>query len=167
MTKTLKPVTLDTLKKSRSVVAEGPSGMVFRIRPINMERYALSGSLPAPLRGIASEGQQGIDSIFNTDSDELFKEKGAEVRDYLDDLVRQVIVEPNLEGFDLDELHPADYRWAVQIAMNETDKDGRGRLLWGSEPLSRFETFRTFHECPENCDKCEAVIEAFSAQFGA
>lgn len=157
----LKPTTLDRLKKTRTVVAEGPSGNVYRLRPINLERYALSGAIPQPLRKIAREGAEGIDAVFSEENDSTLVAGGSEVRDFLDNLVRQVIVEPDLSNFDLDELPPVDYRWAVSIAMNEEDKDGRGRLLWGQEPLSRWDTWRLHHDCPEDCESCQKVLNTF------
>lgn len=158
-----KITTLDQIKKGRAVVAEAPSGNFYRIRPLNIERYAMTGNIPAALRGIARKGEEGLSAIFAEENDELLVEKGTEVRNWMDDLVRQVIVEPDISELDLDELPPVDYRWAAAIAMGEETKDGRGRMLWGSEPLSRWETFRQHHGCADDCDACNEVIESFRA----
>jgi hypothetical protein len=166
----LRPVTVEQLKKTREVVATGPSGNVFRIRPMNLERHALSGQLPPSLRKLAASGAEGLNEFFAATEGEDQEEKNGrtksqvkEVQDYLDNIVRQVIVEPDLNDVDLDVLHPIDYRWAAAIAMGEEDKDGQGRLLWGLEPLSRWEMFRRHHECAEDCEKCKEVMGEFQA----
>jgi len=154
--KTVRAATLSELQASREIVAVGPSGAAYKIRPLNLERYALSGHLPAELRKIALSGATGVDAALGGDEDALV-EHGEQVRDYMDDLVRQVVVEPDLAGVDLDELHPADYKWLVRIAMGEEDRDGEERRLWGREPLSVWGTFRAEHGCSEDCESCDRL----------
>ena len=149
-----KIATLDDLRASRSIVAVGPSGLTYRIRPLNMERFALAGGLPATLRQLAMGGADAIDKVLTAPEGD---EDTSEVRDYMDGLVRRIIVEPDLEGFDLDELPPVDYKWAARIALGEDDRDGQGRRLWGREPLSVWATFRDEHGCSEDCASCDRL----------
>jgi hypothetical protein len=48
-----------------------------------------------------------------------------EIVEYLDSIVRTLIVEPALEGANLDVLLPVDYKWALQVAMGETTRTAR------------------------------------------
>jgi hypothetical protein len=183
MSSTPKIATLADIKKGRSIVATAPSGHAYRIRPLNMERYALAGGLPPQLRQMAMKGAEGINALLGAD-DEALEAHGSEARDYMDGLVRQVIVEPDLSKFelvenedgskakvyevDLDELPPVDYRWAANIALGEEDRDGEGRRLWGREPLSVWDTFRDHHECPEDCESCHRMVASLAdAQRGS
>ena len=149
--------TLDQLRGARSVAAVAPSGNTYEVRPLNMERYALAGALPASLRELALKGAEGLTEVLGGSQD-MIESRGGEVVDYLDGLVRQVVVAPDLTGFDLDELPPMDYRWLVAVAMGETVHDGEGRRLWGKEPLSAYSTFRDFHECPPDCARCLRMV---------
>lgn len=162
MTPQRKPTTLDALKRSRTLVAPGPSGNVYRIRPLNLERHALAGGLPANLRNIALQGARGIQRLFQGD-DEQVSQEGEAVRGYLDGLVKQVIVEPELSEAELEFLPPVDYRWALSIAMGEEDYDGEGRRLWGREPLNRFQLFAQEHGCDPSCGSCGRVRDRVSA----
>jgi hypothetical protein len=161
MSATKKVTSLTDIKKARQIVATAPSGNVYRIRPMNLERYALAGGLPAQLREIALKGADGINEVLGGDQ-ETIESHGTAVRDYMDGLVRQVIVDPDLADLDLDELPPVDYRWAASIALGEEDRDGEGRRLWGHEPLSAFETFRAEHGCTEDCESCHRVVGAMA-----
>lgn len=160
----------ELLAQRKGIECAGPSGNIYRLRPINLERHVLAGGLPARLRAIALEGAVGIARVFAAD-DSKISEEGLEVRGYLDGLIRQVIVEPNLHGtvrisradamqlgadvlgeipdgaefVDVEKvalLPPVDYRWAVAVAMGEEDRDGDEKPLWGREALARFATFR-------------------------
>lgn len=171
---TLVPTDLATLKGTREITCYGPSGNVYTIRPVNLERHALAGGLPAKLRALATQGAEALDKAIgfaeSEDDDEIVSPEKkatrdaerAEILEYLDTIVRSLIVAPDLSGEDLDVLPPVDYRWALHVAMGETDEDGEGRRLWGREPLSRWATFREFHGCSEDCDHCRGVREFFS-----
>ena len=157
-----KPTTLAQLRRSRELVALSPSGHYFKIRPLNLEQYALSGGLPSQLRALALQGAAGINQLFAGDDGEL-SAKGESLREFLDGIVKKMVVEPNLHNADLEEdLLPVDYRWLVNIALGEEDRDGEGRLLWGREPLSRWATFRDEHDCPEDCEGCQRVRDRLS-----
>lgn len=175
VTPTFQPDSREELERRRhGVIAQGPSGAVYRIRAINLQRHALSGGLPERLRQLAMQGARGLNRILAA-ADEEVNEVGETVRDYMDNLVLATIMEPELTKDDLGTgaldddplLHPADYVWAFQIAMREEDRDGDGRLLWGKEPLDRFQTFREEHVCENDCVACQRVIERFSAALGA
>lgn len=165
---TLEPTPLTTLKANREILATSPSGNIYRIRPINLERHALAGGLPAKLRAIALKGSDALDEAIGwgaeDDEEGEADETKLEILKYLDSIVESIVVEPNLRGEDLDEvLPPVDYRWLLHVAMGETDEDGEGRRLWGREPLARWATFREFHGCSEDCDSCRRVRDFFSA----
>ena len=55
---------LADIRNSRAVTAPGPSGNTYRIRPLNMERYALAGGLPASLRELALKGAEGVAEVL-------------------------------------------------------------------------------------------------------
>jgi hypothetical protein len=126
---------------------------------MNLERYALAGGLPAKLRELALGGSDAINEMFKSE------EPGETefLKDYLDDLVVQMVVEPSLKGVDMDDLPPADYRWLVSVAMGDEDRDGEGRRLWGREPLSTFRVFRDEHGCTTDCAGCKRLVDALSA----
>ena len=158
-----KPATLAELQRSRELVVLAPSGNYIKVRPLNLERHALAGGLPAHLRQLAIEGAEGINKLFGAEDDAVSSE-GEKVRDYLDKLVCDLIVEPELSPEVIDQaLLPADYRWAVAVAMGEEDRDGEGRLMWGREPLSRWSTFREEHGCAPDCEACSRVRAAYAA----
>jgi hypothetical protein len=157
----LQPTTIEALEASRELVAPGPSGHVYRIRPLNMERHALAGGLPQTLRHVALGGVADVEKALNEAAGSDDGSAG-ELREYLDGIVRQVVVEPSLEGVDLDVLPPADYRWLLLIGFGELDVDGEGRRLWGREPLSRFRVFAEAHGCDADCVRCERARAALS-----
>lgn len=160
------------LAAKRLIECVTPSGVEVTIRPINLERHALAGGLPARLKAIAQGGVEAIDQAIQTATD-----GDPETLEYLDGLICQVFVSPEfkrpryakeddgdtkkgdlLQGDKLDEyLLPADYRWALLVAYGEEDRDGEGRLLWGREPLSRWATFRAEHGCAPDCSACRAA----------
>jgi hypothetical protein len=149
-----KITSLAQLQKTREIVALAPSGNVYKLRPMNIERHALAGELPASLRKVAMQGAQAVDEAMMADQ---VDENGPEMRDYLDRLVRQSVVEPDLTDVDIDVLPPVDYRWIVRIALGEEDRDGEERRLWGKEPLSTWATFRGEHGCTEDCESCDRM----------
>lgn len=153
--------TLDQIRQARTVTAPGPSGIPYTIRPLNMERYALAGGLPAQLRELALKGADGVMEVLGG-SQEVLDERGGEIIEYLDGLVRQVVVEPDISEMDLDELPPVDYRWLVAVAMGEMVHDGEGKRLWGREPLSAFTAFRDFHRCDPDCPSCERMVASLA-----
>lgn len=167
---TLKPSSReDLLQASKGVVAVGPSGAVFRIRAINVERHALAGGLPQSLRRLATQGARGVDKLLSANEDKVDK-AGLKTRDYLDKLVLATIMEPKLQQEDLGTgelddsplLHPADYKWALNIAFGNEDEDGEGKLLWGRMPINRLAIWREEHDCPEECAACVQVVTRFT-----
>lgn len=141
----------DLEKLKQGVVAHGPGGGVYRLRQLNFERHALSGSLPAVLVRVAMGGKQAIDAILQEvgeteAADEETVAYRQQIRDYLDEIVIASVIEPKLTRADLpgadladDALVPArDYQWIVSVALREEDYDAQGNRLWGVEPLSRF-----------------------------
>jgi hypothetical protein len=156
MSDTPKIATLADMQRTREVVAEAPSGLVYRIRPLNLERYALTGAMPAQLRAIAMRGANGIDELLAGEAAELL-EHGDEVLAYMDSLVLQVVVEPELTRENIDTLPPVDYKWLSRIALGEEDTDGQGRRLWGRAPLTLWGTFRDEHGCTADCEACDRL----------
>lgn len=175
-------VTADQLRASRVLKARiAPSGNRYDLRPLNLERFAATGGLPARLRSIASRGADAVNELLAEGDDERVSEEGAKAQEWLDRLCAEVIVSPSLYELDangdpkledgqkvidselVDLLPPIDYKWAVAIALGECDEDGDGARLWGREPLSRWAVFRDEHGCDENCAGCAGVVAAFSA----
>jgi hypothetical protein len=159
----------ERLRLKRTIECVTPSGVEVVIRPVNLERHALAGGLPAKLKAIAQGGVEAIDKAI-----EQATSGDPETLEYLDGLVCEVFITPAfkrpryareddgdtkkgdlISGDALDEyLLPADYRWALLVAYGEEDRDGEGRLLWGREPLSRWATFREEHGCAADCEAC-------------
>ena len=137
-----KPTTLANLKRSREIVAPGPSSHVYKIRPLNLERHALAGGLPSSLRSIALAGAEGANRLFAGDDGQL-AEQGEEVRGYLDGLVRQVIVEPQLCEDELEFLPPVDYRWALEGGIASPRSSGSS-VASSSRKRERPENIRLF-----------------------
>lgn len=182
-----KTTTLSQLEEMRELEPVlAPSGNYYRVRPLNLDRHALSGGLPTKLREIGLAGAEGINRLFA--DDDTLQEAGAEAREHFDRLVASVIVRPKLtldepkvmpaalEGGEqktlmpgdpdpdvMELLPPVDYKWALGIAYMEVDRDGEGRLLWGRESLDRWATFREEHRCAEDCARCARVRSRFSA----
>lgn len=177
-------VTLDDLAAKRVLPARlAPSGMRYDLRLLNLERFALTGNLPARLRTLAMQGAEGVNRVLGGDDAKL-TEEGLGVQEWLDRLVAEVIAGPVLfaqnadgtvlvndagekvvDAAKIDLIPPVDYRWACAIALGECDVDGEGARLWGREPLSRWATFRLEHGCDENCESCERVVDTFSASL--
>lgn len=153
----LRAATLAELQKSREIYATSPAGHTYKIRPLNLTKYALAGFMPASLRAAALEGAKGVNAVLGGTEDVL-SEHGPEMSGYLDALVRQVVVEPDVGDADLDLIPPVDYAWLVRIALMEEDRDGEGRLLWGREALSTWATFRHEHGCAEDCPECARLV---------
>jgi hypothetical protein len=158
--------------RKNGVLARGPSGAVYRVKQVSLQRHALSGGLPQKLRAMALKGAKGINQLFAAD-DTTMTEVGQATRDYLDQLVLAVLRsnEPKLTAEDLGSgaidddplVPPNDYKWLLEIAMGEAEYDAEGRRLWGVEPLDRWVLFRHFHECAEDCQGCDGVRGALSA----
>jgi hypothetical protein len=173
----VKAATLAEWQARRELLVTLPSGVRVKIRPINIERQALAGGLPRGLRRLAaqSRGSAGLNAVLDRvlldedgDGDGQLDELIGEQRIYLDNLLRQMVVEPELpDGVDLDQIIlPVDYHYLLRIAQREIDYDAEGRYLWGAEPLSRWDTFRTEHSCAEDCEGCSRVRATFSAALG-
>jgi hypothetical protein len=80
-------------------------------------------------------------------------------------LVVQTVIEPALALEDLPGLPQEDLEMLTQLATRERVTDAAGRQL-GTEPLSRWETFRSFHGCAEGCEACKKVVDHFSTADG-
>ena len=157
---------IDDFRQRRTVAALLPSGLRVRLRPVNMEMYALSGGLPLGLRRLAGMETEEFNRVLVDEEASIDALK--DVQDYMTHVVRLMVAEPDLSGeVDLDALLlPADFHWLLQVAQREVDVDAEGRRLWVVEPLSRWGTFRSEHGCPENCQACVRVQAAFSAAWG-
>lgn len=167
----------EALRRKRVISCKTPSLIDVKVRPVNLERHALSGGLPSGLRAIAEGGVEAVDKAIKESVSGDY-----ETLEYLDALVCQVFVEPAfarpryareddgetkrgdlIQGDRLDDyLLPADYRWALLLAYGEVNRDGEGRLLWGVEPLSRFAPFRFEHGCAEDCEACQRARRSLS-----
>lgn len=165
---TPKPTTREELQEAlEGTVAPGPSGRIYRVRALNLERHALSGGLPQRLRLVAMRGADAVREQLKA-SDEDVAEHGQPLKEYLDKIVCEVILEPALEPADIEAglLHPSDWNWALNIALGEESRDGEGRRLWGREPLSAWDTFRHFHGCPEGCEGCAGMVRSLAPVLG-
>jgi hypothetical protein len=135
-TEMLVPVTLDELERSSEAVCRGPSGHVYRVRRVNLQRHVLEGGLPAGLREI---GMEHVATGLDLGNPELLMRP--EMRDYLDAIVRLVIVEPDLTWVDTSRPDPIirlpdeDWQWAVGLGMGTLREDGQGNPILGGVTL--------------------------------
>ena len=178
---TLKPSSRAELERKRKgVLATAPSGAVYRLRSMDLTRHALAGGLPAHLIQLGLAGKEGLKRVF----EEMAEAEGAEdevleryagVREYMDKIVLASVMEPELKEADLGDpakldsnsLVPGmDYQWIVAVGLREEDYDAQGRRLWGLEPLSKFQLFRHFHDCTEDCPGCLGLSVGLSAVEG-
>lgn len=138
-----RPITLDELRERQLLLATAPSGAVYRVRPLNLERHALAGGFPTALREVAIKQTLGVPVVREQDEGEELVGRAGRLSSYFDELVRTLIVDPNLRDSQPGEPDPlsllpaVDYDWAVGIALGTISTDGDGRRLWG-EPLTRF-----------------------------
>lgn len=182
ITPTPSPSTREELEAKRNgVVATGPSGARYRIRPVNPERHALAGGLPTELRKVAMQVANGGDplraaarELVESGEEELKLIQDAAMA-YNDQLVLAAVVEPELtvddlgkgETLDEDPLVPAnDYQWLLSVAKGDEEYDAEGMHLWGLEPLNRFATFRELHSCSPDCEGCAGYRRLVSAVSG-
>ena len=131
-------MSLEELRESLETVARAPSGYVYRVRRMNLQRHALAGGFPAKLRETAIRQALGQSAVADDDDNDL-GERALELAAYFDEVVRQVIIEPPLAtDADLELLPPQDFDWAVGIAMGTVTEDADGQPLWGGGGLARF-----------------------------
>lgn len=156
-----------------------PSGMDVKIRIPNLGLLLEGDALPQTLRNAAL--QEMVDPISNrvargavvAAENESPGEPAPTVT--LDDvrelydlhkwLVVQTVIEPELELDDLHDLPQEDLEMLTQIATRERTTDAAGRSL-GTEPLSRWATFRDKHGCAPGCEACAEVVNEFSTVDG-
>jgi hypothetical protein len=178
VTPTRKPSSRDELERRRTgVLATGPSGSVYRIRKVNIQRQALEGTLPRELRELAlnvvsrSNGRDPMRELARQIDEEKLAELISETKSQNDRLVLATVIEPELVLEDLgtgelddDPVLPAvDYEWLLAIAKGLEDRDAEQRMLWGPEPRNRMEIFQEAHNCAEDCKDCDEVIRQFTA----
>jgi len=160
--------TLAELRGARQLYVTMPSGAKVRIRPPNMDVYALAGGLPARLRPLTTPSSAELNRRLTTEAQtEKEVEANKLAAEYLVEIARLTIVEPDLSKLttfeELDEiLLPVDFHWLLQIGQRETDVDGTGKRMWGVEPLDRWRRFRDFHGCAEDCPACLDFQREFS-----
>lgn len=138
-----RPITLDELRERQLLLAAAPSGAVYRVRPLNLERHALAGGFPTALREVAIKQTLGVAVVREQDEGDELVGRAGQLSGYFDELVRTLIVEPNLRDWAPNDPDPitllpaVDYDWAVGVSLGTISTDGDGRRLWG-EPLTRF-----------------------------
>src|SRR5262245_54543398 len=155
-------------RRRKGFVARGPSGEWYRLRALSFERHAFAGGMPPSLATVMGGGEEGVESRIADLLVELGKpdptpeEKAAsdKVIQYLDRCVLASIVEPEVGPDDLPDpadlsaeslLPGEDWMWLVTVALRATEHDAEGRKLFGFEPTMIAQTFRIYHECPDDC----------------
>jgi hypothetical protein len=127
-------------------------------------------ALPERLRTVAAD-------LWQTGAPTLMGEKDGDGKPMLDmDMVKSLaqlrrhlaamcLVDPPLSADELQTsgIPAEDIDLLASIAMRERDTDARGVKL-GVMPLSRFDTFREEHRCPEDCPSCAQVSGRFSTR---
>lgn len=145
-----------------------PSGMEVKIRIPNLGLLLEGDALPQTLRNAALTelvdpvaAKVARASAEGSAAPAVSLDEVKELYDLHKWLVVQTVVEPTLTIDDLPDLPQEDLEMLTQIATRERTTDARGVAL-GVDPLSRWETFREFHRCPEECAPCQKVLDAFS-----
>lgn len=146
------------------------SGMEVDVRLPDLAILIEGDALPERLRTVAAElWQTGAPALMG-DQDETGKAKlDMEMVKGLAQLRRHLaamcLVDPALSADELlsSGIPAEDIDLLASIAMRERDTDARGVKL-GVMPLSRFDTFREEHGCPEDCPACQEVSGRFSTR---
>ena len=145
------------------------SGATIKIRYPNLALMMRTGLIPTHLRAIATKvakgevtptGQTMIGDGEPTD-DAAFDEVVSVVQ-LMDEIIKHMVVEPELNQEDIDLMPPEDRDLLLAIANRERDVDAVGRRL-GVEPLDRWEKFRREHHCSEDCRSCQKVRQLYSS----
>lgn len=172
---TRSPGTKSAWGKKAVHVVTCPSGMEVKIRIPNLGLMLEGDALPQTLRNAALQELVNPVSGRVARAAEAAGTADAQPQVTLDDvtelyhlhqwLVVNTVIEPELTIEDLPGLPQEDLEMLTQIATRERTVDAAGRPL-GTEPLSRWVTFRRHHECAEDCEACKAVQREFSTTDG-
>lgn len=161
-----KPGSKDQWAKRGIHIVTLPSGMVVKIRLPDLTRLLKNDLLPERLRAVAlkqafAEVEPEPASDNGTRDEERYQ-TAKDMASLLDWLVADMVLEPQLTQEDVETIPGEDRDMLVSIAQRERDTDHLGVTL-GVDPLSRWDTFRSQHKCPENCAACEKVRQEFSS----
>lgn len=128
--------TLAQWKKQKQHDVTLASGVKVTIELPNIVDLVRSGTLPSHLVPIAlgQEKPAGDGTMSQEDV-----QKHAEFVDYI---VAQTVVEPNIEPKDVRELPAEDQELLLGIATRTTNRDGTGRHIAGLEVQDDFSSFR-------------------------
>lgn len=152
-------------KKARAHECTCPSGTVVQIRFPSMTDLIKRDAIPDHLRETALSDmarELAADMSGEESLPKLSTEDVVAIQELHEWLVTETVVEPKLTIDDLPELPQEDLEMLTAIASRRRDIDARGIRL-GVEPLSRWESFRHFHECDADCEACQSCRNAFSA----
>jgi hypothetical protein len=141
--------------------------MVVKIRLPDLTRLLKNDLLPERLRAVAlkqafADVEPEPQSENGSTNDAERYETAKEMATLLDWLVADMVLEPELTQDDVETIPGEDRDMLVAIAQRERDIDALGVTL-GVEPLSRWDTFRRFHECAEDCPACQKVRGDYSS----
>jgi hypothetical protein len=120
------PVSLEELRQTSERICPGPSGFVYRVRSLNLQRHAFSGSFPASLQEIAIKQALGESVVRPEDEGQapsVLIARYADLGDYFDEIVRNVIVEPRLTAPPENEPIKAEIKRLRDLAR-EADEPG-------------------------------------------
>jgi hypothetical protein len=143
------------------------SGTVVKIRIPDLMLMLKNDTIPTRLRDIALQRADNERELSASDveqpapNEERMKavKEGAELLFWL---VSDMVLDPLITPEEVEQLPTDDRTMLMEIANRERDTDALGVSL-GVEPLSRWETFRRFHKCSEDCESCEEVRREFSS----
>ena len=118
-----------------------PSGAVVSIRLPNVPQMVKTGQLPNELLAAAMQHQG---------KDEITKEIIESTADYVQFIIPQMLVEPEIAPEDVPELPYEDIELLIAFANRSTDMDAAYRQLGGLDTVGRFREARGIWTSPED-----------------
>lgn len=110
-----------------------PSGAIVSIRLPNLPLLVKSGKLPNALVDAA---------IRSRNVEEVTREMIEEEWDYTEFIIPLILVEPEVEAADVQEMDPSDIQLLLSFVARITDTDAIGRQLGGLDTQESFREFR-------------------------
>jgi hypothetical protein len=154
-------VTADAWEQAGVHTVYMPSGVKVRVRLPDLEAMIREDALPDTLRAAAvRELEGGLQPDTAKPEGETW-DLVKEVLALYEHVAHSMLVEPTTTPEQFKRLPAEDRQMLREIAMRQRGTDARGVVL-GVEPLSRWETFRIAHQCPESCPACDQVLAEFS-----
>ncbi len=149
-----------------------PSGAVVRIKIPDLSLLLAGGAVPDRLRTVALRqltedirDAQASPAAVDAPPIEIDEEHLVGLAELTRWLVAQTLVEPEVTEVEIEDgiVPNEDILMLTQFASRERTVDAAGMRL-GVEPIDRWEVWRGFHGCPDDCEHCSAAVEALTTR---